>query len=302
VGFIVVGVNVVLPSAFLAWLWRHRGGDKLQWLLKTASVGALISWLFVTARWDWTGYWLRYLVLASWPLAALVSYRRGNFASLRLPATRKQRIEAASYVLPTLLFGYWLASALLGYRHTEDAVALEFPLRDGTYYVAHGGSALQVNHHRVSRAQLFALDITRLDSVGLRAGGVTPRANERFHIFREPVLSPCDGEIVAAHYGEPDDGMFAADPRNPAGNFVAIRCNDVDVFLAHLKQGFTSVRPGDAVRTGEPIGLVGNSGNSTEPHLHIHAREVDPSASVHEGVGVPMIFDGRFLVRNSLVH
>jgi hypothetical protein len=63
----------------------------------------------------------------------------------------------------------------------------------------------------------------------------------------------------------------------------------------------TVVRLEDEVRTGEKIGLVGNSGNSTEPHLHIHARSVDASASLNEGDGVPLLFDGRFLVRNSLV-
>jgi hypothetical protein len=74
-GLIVLGVNLVLPAAFLLWLWRHRGEEKLFWALKTACVGALVLWLFVTARWDWTGYWCRYLVLGLWPLAAVRSYR-----------------------------------------------------------------------------------------------------------------------------------------------------------------------------------------------------------------------------------
>lgn len=50
---------------------------------------------------------------------------------------------------------------------------------------------------------------------------------------------------------------------------------------------------GENLQKGQKIGLVGNSGNTTEPHLHMHAEK--------DGVGVPIQFDGRFLVRNSLV-
>ncbi|MGN7942219.1 M23 family metallopeptidase [Virgibacillus sp. 6R] len=60
-----------------------------------------------------------------------------------------------------------------------------------------------------------------------------------------------------------------------------------------MKKRSILVEAGDAVKRGQPIGLVGNSGNTTEPHLHIHAEK--------DGKGVPIRFDGKFLVRNSLV-
>jgi hypothetical protein len=93
-GFIVLAVHIVLPAAFIFWLWQHRGEGKLFWVLKTACVGALVLWLFVTARWDWTGYWFRHLVLGSWPLAAVHSCRRSEFVALRFPNTRNRQIEA----------------------------------------------------------------------------------------------------------------------------------------------------------------------------------------------------------------
>ncbi|MEZ7171746.1 M23 family metallopeptidase [Sporosarcina sp. OR05] len=63
--------------------------------------------------------------------------------------------------------------------------------------------------------------------------------------------------------------------------------------MAHMKEGSVAVAKGDTVTTGQLLGKVGNSGNTSEPHLHIHA-ELD-------GKGVPLTFDGRFLVRNQLV-
>jgi hypothetical protein len=300
-GFLILAVNVVLPAGLVLWLWRHRGNEKLFWVLKTACVGSFVLWLFVAARWDWTGYWLRYAVLAFWLIAAIRSYRRVRRLALRFPSVRKQKIESLSYLIPTVLFGYWLLSAMFGRVYPEGAVSLEFPLRDGIYYVGQGGSHLQVNQHRVSKAQQYALDVTRMSALGFRAIGLQPDSNEKFLIYGEPILSPCDGQVVAAHDGDPDGGAATADPENPGGNFVVIRCNNVDVFLAHIQKDSTVVRLWDDIRVGQKIGLVGNSGNSTEPHLHIHTRAVDSSPSVNLGVGLPMLFEGWFLVRNSLV-
>lgn len=67
-----------------------------------------------------------------------------------------------------------------------------------------------------------------------------------------------------------------------------------------MRQGSVAVREGDAVTTGQLIGAVGNSGNTTEPHLHIHAVRAETDNSI-SGTGVPIFFHGRFLVRNSVV-
>jgi murein DD-endopeptidase MepM/ murein hydrolase activator NlpD len=64
------------------------------------------------------------------------------------------------------------------------------------------------------------------------------------------------------------------------------------VLLAHLQHGSVAVATGDPVTVGDPIGRVGNSGNTTEPHLHIHA--FDPRT----GEGVPIRFDGGAPLRN----
>jgi murein DD-endopeptidase MepM/ murein hydrolase activator NlpD len=60
-----------------------------------------------------------------------------------------------------------------------------------------------------------------------------------------------------------------------------------------MQQGSVAVAEGDVVREGQLLGTVGNSGNTSEPHLHIHAEK--------DGEGVPIRFGGRFLVRNNLM-
>ncbi|HUO34168.1 MAG TPA: M23 family metallopeptidase, partial [Candidatus Acidoferrum sp.] len=60
------------------------------------------------------------------------------------------------------------------------------------------------------------------------------------------------------------------------------------------------VKVGDRVQTGQAVGQVGNSGNSTEPHLHIQIKKGGLPGVWSDGEGAPMIFGGNFLVRGDL--
>jgi murein DD-endopeptidase MepM/ murein hydrolase activator NlpD len=78
------------------------------------------------------------------------------------------------------------------------------------------------------------------------------------------------------------------------GNYVILDIGGGQyAFYAHLQPGSLRVGVGDRVRRGEVIGLVGNSGNSTEPHLHFHIGDGNaPLASE----GLPYLID-EFTVR-----
>lgn len=55
---------------------------------------------------------------------------------------------------------------------------------------------------------------------------------------------------------------------NLGGNYVILDCGGVYPLYAHLRRGSVRVRPGQRVAAGEPLGAVGNSGSSLQPHLH----------------------------------
>ena len=59
-------------------------------------------------------------------------------------------------------------------------------------------------------------------------------------------------------------------------------------FYAHLKPGSITVAVGDRVRQGQVVGLVGNSGNSAEPHLHFHVSNGPLPLGAE---GTPFVFD-----------
>jgi murein DD-endopeptidase MepM/ murein hydrolase activator NlpD len=123
--------------------------------------------------------------------------------------------------------------------------------------------------------------------------------------FGTSIVAPCEGVVAARENSKPDMPVGQMDPDNPAGNFVALQCGEVVVVLAHLQQGSVPLQVGTVVRAGQQIGRIGNSGNTSEPHLHIHAvrgRFTSLDALLFEGSGVPLTFDGRFLLRGDSGH
>ncbi len=96
----------------------------------------------------------------------------------------------------------------------------------------------------------------------------------------------------------PDFEVPQSDLVNRLGNHVILRCADAEIVLAHMRQGSVIVAPGDTVTVGERLGQVGNSGASTEPHLHIHAqRPPEEGGPAISGAPMALRIDGRFLVR-----
>jgi murein DD-endopeptidase MepM/ murein hydrolase activator NlpD len=108
--------------------------------------------------------------------------------------------------------------------------------------------------------------------------------------------------VIAAVDGLPDMNVPEYDRANTAGNHVMLDCNGVHVVLAHLKRGTVGVTAGEQIATGDVIGAVGNSGGTSEPHLHIHAQRPGPPGAPMGGDPLPIRLHGRFLVRGDRVH
>lgn len=133
-------------------------------------------------------------------------------------------------------------------------------------------------------------------------------APETFRGFGAPVLAPAAGTVVAVHDSEPDHEARRSQLRllpymlgqasrarrgivGLAGNHVAIALapDGPFVLLAHLRQGSVTVGPGDIVSVGQQVGECGNSGNSTEPHIHLQVSDVIDDRRAR---GVPIVFRG----------
>lgn len=300
---------VVLPIAALYWLARPSGSLAV-WGLKALAVGGYVWATFGLGGWQMLSYYGRYALLLLFVGAALLgAWRMVGAPGWRAPRGR----QWAGVGLAALLLvasGWALAGMYRGRDVPSDPVPLTFPLREGTFYVASGGSHPLVNPHmkvgapalRDWRGQLWALDLVELYPSGNRARGLYPRTRADFAIYGTPVYAPCGGRVEAVTDTLPDLVPPARDTVHKAGNYVLLRCGpEAYVLLAHLKQGSAAVAIGDSVSTGVRLGAIGNSGNSWEPHLHLSAQRSRGETTILDADPRAMVLDGRFPVRNDVV-
>jgi hypothetical protein len=158
----------------------------------------------------------------------------------------------------------------------------------------------------------YAFDFVAVDERGRTAAVtdwrtlLTVEPPDRFVGFGKAVLAPARARVVVVHDRESDHGAR----RSPltllpyavtqgarlrdgagavAGNHLVLALLDQPAFvlLAHLKRGSIGVSVGDQVEVGDPLAACGNSGNSTEPHLHLQAMD---SADATQATGLPIAF------------
>ena len=174
------------------------------------------------------------------------------------------------------------------------AVELAFPFRAGTYAVMQGGSNGATNpfHHGKILSQQLAVDWVKLNGWGSRANGLRPDHLNDYMIYGDTLLAPHDGFVSAICDTLPDNQPGVVDTVHTRGNFIQLDMLDsLSMLMAHLQPNQIFVSVGDTVIRGEPLGLIGNSGNTLEPHLHL-------SLSTIHGLPVPMLVNGIYPVLN----
>jgi hypothetical protein len=157
------------------------------------------------------------------------------------------------------------------------------PLR-GSEWLAGNGPSDGSGHRRalvpvgggVHIAQRFAIDFVQLREDGKTFTG-DAKDNKNYRCYGTDALAVADGVVVATKDGIPENipgensRAVAITLDTVGGNHVILDLGDGHyAFYAHLQPGSLRVKQGDKVKRGQVLGLVGNSGNSTEPHLHFH--------------------------------
>ena len=156
---------------------------------------------------------------------------------------------------------------------TEEWTA-ERPYRlpfEGPWYVSAGGGDMDRNYHATTAAYRWGYDFTGVeDGEKFRGDGLR---NQDYFCWDRPVLAPTSGEVVGYVNDVPDNTPGQVPNEGIFGNHVVLEAGEGEyVFVAHMKEGSITVRPGDRVEAGQPIGACGNSGRSLEPHVHVHGQ------------------------------
>jgi hypothetical protein len=267
-----------MARLFTAWHWIPLGLLLLQATFGIVShlrpgLAGVVCWYFGSDRLLWAALALLLaLVVFVWSLwhrPLLTPSRSFAYAMFGLLA------------LSPYLFNVYPSSR----DGKPSRVAFRVPL-DGPVTVAWGGATPDQNYHVIAPEQRWAYDLLVTQGGASHAGDGT-RLDD-YYCYNMPLLSPADGTVVAVDDGHPDMPVGELGGNPAGGNQIVLEVAPGEfLFLCHLKPGSIRVAPGDRVQQGQELARVGNSGNTSEPHLHMHLQT---TAEADFGEGIPMPF------------
>jgi len=219
--------------------------------------------------------------------AAMVSSLMGSFAKIFL-IHFSMPLLALPFTTVTLFFLHGLRTLGVGRFRLVD-FAPGSPEKNIDYYTTRlkrfGESGLEIRlpfHGQWKVTQGYngehthkdlwreSLDFMALTPDGALWQGARASVND-YPTWGLPVLAPADGRVVRVVNHLDDNPLGQLDTKNNWGNLVLIQhAPFLYSQLSHLKKGSVTVHEGEMVRSGARLAQAGNSGRSSEPHLHIH--------------------------------
>ena len=303
--------QVALPGTLILWLLVLPAQSNRRLVLQALASGLVLVTVSRVAIWGLPPIWVVWAMGGLWLLALAIATLRSRepVFRYRLPGFLAMLGNVALILLAIVA----LVPALLALRPHQPAVLnLATPLGAGRYLVAHGGANEVVNPHLMTlnptvprfaewRGQSFAVDLLAQGDYGLTEPLGRPSDPALYPIFGTPILAPCSGRVAVAQDGVADNPVPTMNRAQMLGNHVILACDRYWVVLAHFRQGSVQVGTGDDVKTGAVLGEVGNSGNSSQPHLHVHVQFPAGEDSPIRAEPLPFRIEGRYLVRNDML-
>lgn len=252
---------------------------KLQWL----GIIGILGDLFNIANLDWFYlFWLLSLVDFFLSFRTISSSISGSFKFLF-----QNLAMLVSIPIVPLFHGFCLPNK--DNFVPQGHYSLPF---EGKWLVANGGVDKETSHSWNMCSQRYAYDFFMTDGEGKSYAENRKELND-YYCYKENVMAPADGVVVkmADKYEDTPIGEIgevdcaAPDVR---GNFVIIQHSKHEYsVIAHLLKDSICVRPGDNVKRGDKIALCGNSGNTSEPHIHF---QLQSGKSFVFSAGLPISF------------
>lgn len=318
----VLGIlsHVIIPVAVSVFLILWKPKTKLDAIL-TALISLLYEfYFFMTGHWTYISFYTRY-ALATFTIVsvAIMFIRTRKKSFYQNGGFRLSLFRGAGLIVILLLLGM-AGTIAKAYVIDDTPIQLAFPLKNGVYAVFEGGNgdlSPSMNYHYTSEgfkrtgintSMRFATDIEKLNALGnSRSGGFFPQDFSKYAIYSQTVYSPCDGTVFQVVNSLDNVLPYSDSKPFNLGNTIIIKDRDVYVAMGHLLKGSITVKVGDSITTGQPIAAVGCSGLADCPHLHIQAMKASKVSELLQGDyavwfyhGIPILFDGKLPVKNSL--
>lgn len=169
----------------------------------------------------------------------------------------------------------------------NPTASIRLPI-DATAVVGWGGNSLETNGpHAVAPMECWAYDLL------IEPYSVKSQDLNDYGIYDIELIAPANGTIVAVYDKEDDISPDSEDNKTMMGNYIYMELEETGTYLvmAHLRKGSILVQDGQYVTEGTPMARIGNSGSTSEPHLHIHHQRQNPAeANMFFSEGLPLYF------------
>ena len=171
-------------------------------------------------------------------------------------------------------------------KRERNATKMIFPFKEEAF-VFWGGETKEANYHMADINQQYAYDILMVADGSSHKGD--PTKNESYFVFGKDIIAPCDAKVVKVIDGIKDNTPGEINMNDLTGNTIILEtANQEYVLFAHLKLNSILVQEGNLVKQGQVIGQCGNSGNTSEAHLHLQLQN---TADLFNTVGAKLYFE-----------
>lgn len=183
-----------------------------------------------------------------------------------------------------------------GFRFPKSSQCSKVEYRlpfEGEWTVVNGGLEKEYSHSWGVPTQRYAYDFLIMDELGKTYGGENSADVISYRCYGKEVLAPADGTVVEIGTNCEDGkimlpGDMEATAKDIRGNYVLIKHAEKEYgFIGHLQPQSICVAVGEKVQAGQVIAKCGNTGNSSEPHVHFHVQD---GTNFFTSAGIPISF------------
>lgn len=240
----------------------------------------------------------------------IVKKEVGSFKRMLLPI-----IICLVYMLPIFITLDFISIAFpSNIEKKTPSITVDWPLKEETV-VAWGGDRIDQNRpHVMWGSERWAYDFVmkpwgRTEVKDTQSRDYSSQL-ENYGIWNAELVAPIEGTVISAYDKEQDIKPNTENFKSLEGNHVYLKIKKTGTYLLmnHLKKDSVTVSIGDKVSIGDTLGRIGNSGTTSEPHLHIHHQRQDPRKVLHPlfAEGLPLYFRNsekiRMPVSNEVIH
>lgn len=152
-----------------------------------------------------------------------------------------------------------------------------------------GGDNELINYHYQYKNQRLAMNLIKIEDGCTYKGDLNQCEN--YHIYDSPIVAPANGVVEEIVDGIPDSIPGEMNTVHPEGNYIVIKHGPKEYSLiAHIKPHSFKIEKGDELLRGQHIANVGNSGNSSEPHIHFQVMN-DKNLQVTQTLKIQFLND-----------